>query len=318
MIKIAYLSDLHGTTKAPKNRKDDYFETFKVKFSFFIDYCLDQGVDYIICAGDLVDHHTVTYKVTNYLLKELRRWETFAGARKFLAITGQHDVKYHSHFEGTPYESLINSGLIVHLSSEPFAVIDHRVEDGTEIHIYGAAFGEEIPEILNEDAYNILTVHDMIVNEKNEFWEERFKLSSILLKTHKFNLIVAGDNHKPFITNYRSRRLVMCGSMMRKNIDQKDYKPKFYITYIPNNTHEEVYFPIEPDVFKEEEVEIGKERKIIVEKFAEGLKDSNLIGLQFSDRIKLAVNENSDMEEHVVETINDIMETVHDRSSKRA
>ena len=315
MIKIAYFSDLHGTTKVPKNRKDDYFAAFILKFSYFIDYCLDEGVDYIICAGDIVDHHSITYKVTNFLLKELKRWESFVGQGRFLTITGQHDVRYHSHFEGTPYESLVNSGLTTHLCATPKEIFDHRENEMAPINIYGCSFEEEIPEIKNEEFYNILVIHDMIVDQKNEFWEERFKLASILLKTHKFNLIIAGDNHKPFITNYRSRRLVMCGSMMRKNIDQKDYKPKFYITYLPSNIHEEQYFPIELDVFKEEEVAIGKERKIIVEKFAEGLKDSNLIGLQFSDRIKKAVNDSCEMEEHVVEIINDIMEAVSDRSN---
>ena len=315
MIKIAYTGDLHGHTKTPKNRTDDYFEAFKTKFTFFIDYCLDAAVDYIILTGDIVDHHTVTYRVTNYLLKELRRWESFAGSRRVLAITGQHDVKYHSTFDGTPYEALLNSGLIQHLCFEPFVCVDHREENGTEIHFYGASFGDEIPEIKNAEAYNILAVHDMIVDEKNEFWEEKFKLAQTLLRTHKYNLIVAGDNHKPYSVQYRSRRLVMCGSMMRKNYDQKDYHPKFYITYIPNNQHEEVKYPIQPDVFKEEEVELGKERKIIVEKFAESLKDSNLIGLQFTDRIKQAVSNSCEMEEHVIETINEIMETVDGRSS---
>ena len=46
MIKIAYTGDLHGHTKTPKNRTDDYFEAFKTKFTFFIDYCLDAAVDY--------------------------------------------------------------------------------------------------------------------------------------------------------------------------------------------------------------------------------------------------------------------------------
>ena len=316
MIKFAYTGDLHGHTKTPKNRTDDYFEAFKAKFSYFIDYCLDEAVHYIILAGDITDHHTVTYRVTNFLLKELRRWESIAGGKRVLTITGQHDVKYHSTFDGTPYESLLNSGLIQHLGSEPFVIVDHREEDGTEIHVYGASFEEEIPEIKNPNVWNILAIHDMIVNEKNEFWEERFKLASTVLRTHKFNLIIAGDNHKPYSVQYRSRRLVMCGSMMRKSIDQKDYQPKFYVTYIPNNEHEEIKYPIQPNVFKEEEVELGKERKIIVEKFAESLKDSNLIGLQFTDRIKQAVaKDDSGLEDHVIETINDIMETVDGRSN---
>ena len=69
-------------------------------------------------------------------------------------------------------------------------------------------------------------------------------------------------------------------------------------------------------MFREEEVEIGKERKVIVEKFAASLKDSNLIGMEFSDRIKKAI-EVSELEEHVVETINDIMDTVYDRPGKK-
>ena len=53
-----------------------------------------------------------------------------------------------------------------------------------------------------------------------------------------------------------------------------------------------------------------------MEKFAASLKDSNLIGMEFSDRIKKAI-EVSELEEHVVETINDIMETVYDRPGKK-
>lgn len=318
MIKIAYTSDLHGHTKTPKNRNDNYFEAFKTKFSFFIDYCLDEAVDYILLAGDIVDHHTVSYHVTNYLLKEFRRWELYAGAGKILTITGQHDVKYHATFDGTPYESFLNSGLVKHLGAEPFIIQDKLDPESIDVHIYGSSFGEETPEVVYPDVYNILVTHDMIVNEKNEFWEEKFKLASTLLRSNKFNLIVAGDNHKPFITNYRSKRLVMCGSMMRKNIDQKDYEPKFYVTYTSNNQHEEVKFPIQPDVFNEESVVLGKERKILVEKFAESLKDSNLIGLQFTDRIKKAVSDSEEIEEHVVEIINDIMEVVDDRSNKNA
>lgn len=316
MITIAYFSDAHGKLSTPKNRTEDYFEAFKRKFSYMIDYCLDNNVDYIINGGDLVDHHSVGYKVTNFLLKELKRWESFAGARKFLSITGQHDLKYHSNFEGTPYESILSSGLLQHLCAEPFCIVDHRVNDGVEIHIYGAPFNSEPPQILCKDVYNILVVHDMIVEEKTQEWEDKFKLASTFLRTHPYNLIIAGDNHKPFKHIYRNRMMVMCGSMMRKSIDQKDYKPKFYVSYIPNNQHEEILFPIVKDVFREEEVEIGKERKVIVEKFAASLKDSNLIGMEFSDRIKKAI-EVSELEEHVVETINDIMETVYDRPGKK-
>ena len=315
MIKFAYFSDSHGRLNTPKNRTEDYFEAFKRKFSFMIDYCLDNGVDYIICGGDIVDHHSVGYRVTNYLLKELKRWESFAGAGKFLSVTGQHDLKYHSSFIDTPYESILNSGLLIHLDEEPFPIIDHRITDGAEIHIYGAPFNAKVPEVYNKDAYNILVIHDMIVEEKTAEWEDKFKLASTFLRSNAFNLIIAGDNHKPFKHIYRNKMLVMCGSMMRKNIDQKDHKPKFYISCIPNNQHEEIYFPITPDVFKEEEVLIGKERKILVEKFAESLKDSTLIGLEFSDRIKKAVNESEALEEHVVEIINDIMEAVHDGSN---
>jgi DNA repair exonuclease SbcCD nuclease subunit len=312
MIKIAYFSDAHGRIKSPKNRTDDYLTAFQTKFSFMIDWCLDNGVDYIINGGDIVDHHSVGYRVTNFLLRELKRWESFVGHRRFLSITGQHDVRYHSHFEDTPYESLIDSGLIYHLSENPLVLKDFRDINAPEINIYGSSFGCEIPEITNKEAYNILTIHDMIVEEKTAEWEEGCRLASTFLRSNPFNLIIAGDNHKPFKHIYRNRMLIMCGSMMRKSIDQKDYKPKFYVSCIPNNQHEEVFFPIEPDVFKEEEVAIGKERKILVEKFAEGLKDSALIGLQFSDRIKKAI-EDTELEEHVVETVNEIMEVVHDR-----
>jgi DNA repair exonuclease SbcCD nuclease subunit len=315
MIKIAYSGDGHGNHKTPKNRMDDYFSAFCKKFSYMIDYCLDEHVGYIIHAGDLFDHHSVKYAVTNFLLKELKRWESFAGARKFLTITGQHDVRYHSHFDDTPYESLLNSGLIQHLGAEPFPIIDAYYPETPEVHVYGASFEQDVPEILNEDAYNILVVHKMIVQDKLWEGQEDYTPALGFLRSHKFNLIVAGDNHSPFTIQHRSKTLTMCGSMMRKSIDQKDYEPKFYVTYIPNNTHESVYFPIEPDVFKEEEVEIGKERKVMVEKFAEGLKDSNLVGLKFADRIKKAIEINEDIEPHVAETINDIMETVDGRSN---
>jgi len=314
-MKICYSSDAHASDMIPSSRSDDYFEAFKKKFKYMINYCLDNNIQRIIHAGDLFDKHNAKYKVTNFIMEELNLWRSMTGSFTFLMIAGQHDMQYHSSWQGTPYESLISAGLAFHLNKEPYEMFTHANDEETgdlilqPVHIYGCSYGEETPEIQNDKVYNILVVHKMIVHEKLWEGQENYTPALGFLRSNKFNLIIAGDNHQPFTIYHRSKNLTMCGSIMRKSIDQKDYQPHFYITDLVTNEHMRVPFPIEKDVFKEEVIE-NKKQKVLIDKFAESLKNSTVSTLKFADRVNRAIEKN-ELEPHVITAITEVMEAVN-------
>ena len=64
MIKIAFFADGHGTTRTPRNRKDDYFEAFKTKMHYFFTWervdganPKDNGVSCGCAGGDPFDEY---------------------------------------------------------------------------------------------------------------------------------------------------------------------------------------------------------------------------------------------------------------------
>ena len=99
----------------------------------------------------------------------------------------------------------------------------------------------------------------------------------------------------------------MCGPVMRKGVDEADYQPKFYTYLFPNKVLDEHPFPIEQNIFMEEEVELGKERKVMVDKFAQSLSDVHLSGVKFTDRAK---NKAEELPAKVKKEVFDIIEAV--------
>lgn len=287
-MKIACLGDLHIRNTSPENRTDDFVGTLFKKLQYVINYCEDNGVQIVLFPGDIFHSPIQSYAILRETL-DLLHGHDFAKL-KYYACYGQHDLLFHSKKNKNVALNILESGKAVQIINEPVF--------WNGVNIYSSHYGEEIPEI-KTDGINILIIHRMIIAEKKLwFKQEEYTKSSSLLRKHKFDLIVSGDNHNTFQDIYRNRYLVNAGSLMRSNIDQDKHKPCFFIydTEQPQNKVKKIEIPIEPfhKVFKEKEEKI-KEMEFN-DKFTTELLASEDIDIDFKKNVMKSMNNLSEKE----------------------
>ena len=277
-MRIGFFGDLHAKITTPRCRTDKYEDTIKRKFYDILDVLNAEGCDVLIEAGDFFDDHKQPYHLTNWFIETLR--SCWACARVY-GVAGQHDMVNHTlKMDNTPFQTLVNSESLFMLREVP-AVFPHP--NGKEVHIYGQSWGEATPTIKKTDVFNVLVVHETLV--QNKIWEGQKdpKYAIDFLKAHKFDLVIAGDNHKPFIEHYRGRTLVMCGSVARLSVDQADYTPAVWVYDTTTRDLNKICLKIEADVIQKEKHEEKKKDKKSLESFAASL-DTTIIRKSYVNR----------------------------------
>ena len=266
---IGFFSDFHATNETPKCRKDNYPEVQKQKFLQILDIFDLAGCKCVLFAGDFWDYPKVPYKTVNWYLKTLvDKWCGF----KIYSVAGQHDQINHTmNLENSPYQTMLGAGVFQHLSENPVIFPEEQ-----PVHIYGKSWGEEVPEISDKNAFNILVNHDTLVIDK--LWEGQKdpKYADKFIKENPFDLVVCGDNHNPFITRYRSRTLVMCGSVFRMKVDQANYEPRVYTFDTETRKIKKHRLKIEEGVIKHEEHTKKKKDKLDLERFVSLLDEREI------------------------------------------
>lgn len=277
-MKIIALPDLHITNKKPKHRLDeDFYDTVLNKIKFIQNYAEDNHISTVIQPGDFFDHHAVPKKVISDIIHNIHPFKNDFCKVIWYAVYGQHDLVNHSpNVENTPLNILSSSKTIHTLSKEPITL--------GNIHLYGASWNEETPEIQDEKAINILAMHRMVIKDE-KIWEsqEDHTKSQHFLRHSNFNLVISGDNHNSFTDVYRSRLLINCGTLIRNSKNQEDHEPHFYVYDTETKKANKIDIPIESfskimdlDTVEKEENFKRKKSKLI-----EKLKDKNIVGLDF-------------------------------------
>lgn len=278
-MKIIGLGDIHARQTIPANRIDDFASELIYKIEHVANYAEDNGAQIILLPGDVFHAPIQPYNLLIKMIK-IMRGHDFAKI-KWLAIYGQHDLLFHNKENKDVALNVLEAANAVTICShKPFSM-------NNGINIYGCSYGEELPEITT-DGINILMIHAMIIAEK-KLWKDQkdFIKSSTLLRKHKFDLVVSGDNHKAFQDNYRNRFLINCGSLMRSNIDQKNHKPCFYVydTEAKISKLKKIEIPIKPanTVFKEQENK--KEQSIFDDEFTSQFDKEHEFTINFKKNV---------------------------------
>lgn len=275
LCTLCFIGDVHTTNISPKNRIDDYWETFKRKFEFI----MSLDCDIFIQAGDLFNSFKCPKSVIAYMAETIKK--------DFCCVYGQHDMKYHSpNVEDTPLNILNKAGIVHVLNDVPW-----NLSNG--IRLYGASFNEEIPEIKDENYFNILVTHRMVIKEKLWEGQKDFTHASELEKTD-FDLILSGDNHQKFVQG----KVVNPGSVMRSNVLQINHEPSIFIVKIFKNKKylvKEVKISIEPwqKVFNEKNItkEVNKTKELT----------------EFINKLDLNINDYGFSEESFWGIVNDLI-----------
>ena len=294
-MKFLICGDLHITNKTPENRIDNYFETQfnKIKWIITLANTLNS---FLIFPGDVFD----SYKQSNFVLQTYI--SLFATAKyPIFAIFGQHDMKYHSiEKEDTP--------LAVLEAANVLTIVKKETEE--DIIIYGVSFEEEITSIEKQSKFTLLLTHQMIIHN-DKIWNDQvgYIYAENLLRKHKFDLIVSGDNHHFFIAEQGNKLLVNCGSLMRSTTAQLNHIPKVVLFDTETRKYKEYEVPVKPisEVFNLEKITIKKEKEEKFDVFIKGLNESKSMNFSFQDSLDDYIKENKigkEIEEIIMEAVN--------------
>lgn len=284
-MKLMNFGDLHTKNTTPINRTDDYYDTQFKKLDYGLKTGHKKGARHVLLPGDVFDNYgRDPYSLIYDFADVITRY-----GQKIYAVMGQHDVKYHrTDLTETPFHLLCKAGVITLLGREPHVI-------GKGVHLYGSSWGEEIPEVKDKNAINIIVAHRMVIKSK-KLWpnQEHFVYGKTLLDTHNdFDLFVIGDNHNSFRVSSDTATLLNCGSLLRMRSDQKNHKPCFYIYSTKHKKATKYEIPIEPyeNVFDLDRIKNTKNKKKFKDsgRFAASLRKNIKNGLSFDAAMKQCV-----------------------------
>ena len=261
-MKILLMSDIHLRTSPTRNRIDNFLETQFSKLEWCFELAKKENCDLFLQGGDLFDSPRASDDLKRRLQSLLRKYSI-----NFCCIFGQHDVRFRQdNLDNTPLGVVESSGLISILSDTP-AVFDN-------VHIYGASWGQPIPQIQDKNAFNVLVIHKMVIqNEEDKIWhgQQNYSTARVLLAKNNFNLILSADNHKTFTDEYNNKTLLNLGSMTRLTSAQMEHKPQTVIFDTSKNEYTIYDIPIKPaeEVFNLEQIEKNRETGEINDKIRE-------------------------------------------------
>ncbi len=258
-MNILCLGDVHMRASTPRARVDNYAEAQLDKIDQAHNVANEHGCDYIIAPGDVFDTATPPFGLVGVFLNKI------IDRGGWLAVLGQHDQRYHSNQQENTPLGLLKAARALHILKPEKLRLDPQVD------IYGASWGQDIPDIEDSEALNILVMHRMVVGSV-KLWREQqdFMWSRHVLRRHNFDLIVTGDNHQFFTDSVPGPRwLVNCGSLMRSSIDQVNHKPTVVVYNTLSRTIGAVPLRIAPArrVFDMQRAKVEKEKNEMLESF---------------------------------------------------
>lgn len=292
-------SDWHLTDQTPPCRTDDYLETQADKYDQ-IRTLQEKYKIPILVAGDIFDF----WKPSPFLL----RWALDNLPDDIYAIPGNHDLPAHNigRYEESGFGVLEAAGKVRWVREAGKGSASFKKGFGI---IYGYHYGKEIdPDPLYfELGTSVAMIHQFVYKGRAPFPGAQGKLSGILKQTSKYDLVLIGDNHKPFTHREGNTLYVNPGSLTRRKADQINHKPRVYLYYAESNEIEPVYLSIDPSAVSRFHLDKNKERDERIDSFVNKLKGNFDLSLDFEENLRdfLKVNKISNyIEKKIMEAVN--------------
>ena len=311
-MKILSCSDIHLDNRNPKYRTGEYENEIFAKLEWLVDYAIDNGIMFITISGDIFDKTGVPFSTINRLCKTFYKFLSETSGNRIITTFGQHDIRFHNpDFSNTPYGILVSAGIFTHVSEIPFQLY------GT-VKFYGAGWNET-PKIPKSKGKNILLVHELTFKElQGQIDRTQYSLGSETLKRYKnADLILVGDNHRPFIVKKGKRKLINCGSICRKTKSELKYKPCVYVINTGNNSVEKIRIPVlkSKKVFNLKQIKIDEKKQDVIdesqpliEDFTKMLKESGTTKPNFEKNLNKLLSKGS-VSKAAKETVLELMIT---------
>lgn len=270
-MKFIASADFHIPAKAPRNRKDKYFDTVMGKVEWILSFAQEHNA-VLAVAGDIFD----TSKVSNDVIRQVIALMRMYGVEIYV-VPGQHDLIYHTKGMG-------NTPLAILEAAECVTILDGShgcmSNESHEIIFWGAGWESENEFDMDTGPCNIVLAHTLVTKEGPLFPGQTNFISAegICNKYPDADWIISGDNHLPHVHESNLSNInINCGSIVRKNKDQIDYKPAVWLCDTEDGSYEQIFIPIVPgiDVFDLSKIELDEkkaESKIHLDALVEKIK----------------------------------------------
>lgn len=243
-MKFIYMGDLHLFDKQPSRRTDNLkFYQFK-KLEQLVNWSNHYDAR-LLLGGDLFDKARPTAWLLNETIAFLK------GAKRTpMVVLGQHEMPYHSpEFDKSPVYTLHVAGVVKLLNGGEYIHKDVKV---CERH------WDAEPEPPEDGMFNIFLSHTSVFEGEVPFyWKgEGYTPKTLKEKFPGYDLYLCGDIHAPLVED----GVVVSGPMMRRNISERDYKPRAYLIDIETLEITPLFFDIEDNVFEDVEDVVAVEQ----------------------------------------------------------
>ena len=291
-------ADWHIRPDTPVCRTDDFLTAQETKLKFIVDLAKKYNCP-ILIAGDIGNRH----QWPNWLLEWFVRMVTDVN---IIAIPGQHDLPGHRIDE-------------LRKSAQGVLSVTDTIDLRTKIHInlihdfvlISFPYSRPIKhlkqiKIKKEDLAlyksllrpKVAITHQMVIEDK-PLWpgQEAPRGHQLLKKYPEYDLILSGDNHNPFVSEYKGRILVNPGSITRTTAAQINHKPRVYLWFDKTNKVEPVYLQISKGVVSREHIEEEGKRDERLCSYVKHMKTDYEIGFSFEGNLERHIETNKVNEE---------------------
>ena len=273
-------SDLHLSLHATRARKDEnWFDAMGMQLAG-LKMKADTYQVPIICAGDIFDKWNSPPELINFAIKNIPT---------MICIPGQHDLPLHNHedIKKSAYWTLVEAGTIHDL----FSYDRQSIGANNNLMLHGFSWEQSVTPLKEKDLnyFHLAVVHEYISMMNHDFpgCPKESRVNAFTKKLKGYDAAVFGDNHKGFYAKAGDVPVLNCGSFMRRNSDQVNYKPHVGLLH-KSGKIEIHYLDISNDVLEVTESKEVKE-DIELEEFLEELKNLRNNSLDFVQAMKEAI-----------------------------
>lgn len=322
-MKFLYVGDLHARSTSPKNRKDNWEETYANKILEIREIAKKHNVKAILHGGDFFSKHKYD---TEFLAKVLNMWGhknyneklleegvIVGGTNEAPIITpiGNHDLLGSSlkSYEKTSLCFLESIGFVTIANKERPLVFK---ENDFSVAITGGHYELDMdetkePYLIHEKQgdYHIHIVHGMLTDHK---WPDGVPHTTLDEVLHtKADLTIAGHDHKGFpLFEHEGKLFVNPGSPVRMGTDEIKRKPKVMLIEVDEEGIKTRYVYLKSAKPGEEVLDLtekeNKERKSnTLKDIKERIQENAKTGSSINDIIK-SIAEDSDIDEDVAQS----------------
>jgi DNA repair exonuclease SbcCD nuclease subunit len=287
----------------PVSRLDNIRAVQYKKLSFVLDWCKKNG-SVLLQAGDFFDSPR-----SWYVLPEVVGLLKRQGVPVY-CVFGQHDTYFYSEKtrDCTSLGILAKFGLVNILDKVPTKVGD--------IQLYGASFGEPVPEPTIA-GFSGLVIHAPICVDPLWSKQQFIHAKKFMDDNSEYNFVLAGDIHREFSgVEPDGRFIINTGPMIRKTAEKYsfEHKPNFAVIDTDDLNQKRVEIPHKAaeHVLSRRHINKAERDDAILSDFVGAIQEDYNLGVDYIANVAEVITKNN-VEKPVTDVISEIM-SISERS----